>query len=131
MKRTPWQDRIVLVAGLWLFASPFALGTASLSHPATVAAYVCATMLVSSAAESSGVPDPVQEAIIFIVGAGLAATPWMLGYEEDDALAANAVAAGAVVCACAVAGLVRRRLAERDALRPRATPAFPHEGQTS
>ena len=71
MKRAPWEDRIVLVAGIWLFVSPFAVGTPWLSHPATVTAMVCAAMLVSCTAQSPEIPDAVQEWVVIAVSLGL------------------------------------------------------------
>jgi predicted MFS family arabinose efflux permease len=109
MTCSQWHDRLVLLAGLWLFASPFALGTASLAHPATVAAYVAAVVLVSSAAEAPPVPDAVEEWIVIAVALALAASPWLLGYDAERALAVNALVVGGVVAACALVALVRGR----------------------
>lgn len=107
--KTPWEDRIVTVAGAWLFFSPFALGTPWLSHPATVTAMACAAMLVSAAAEASPVPDFVQEVVIATVGLGLATSPWLLGYSALPAPTLNAVAVGVIAIVAAACGLVRRR----------------------
>ncbi|HSN22486.1 MAG TPA: SPW repeat protein [Usitatibacter sp.] len=108
MKGCPWHDRLVLLAGIWLFISPFALGVPSLSHPAVVAAYVAGAALVSSAAEAPAVPDLVEEWIALTVGAGLAATPWLLGYAQEPGATANAVVIGALVSMCALLGLLHR-----------------------
>ncbi len=109
MNCAQWHDRLVLAAGLWLFASPFALGTASLAHPATVAAYVAAVVLVSCAAEAPAVPDAVEEWIVIAVALALAASPWLLGYDAQRLLAGNALIVGGLVAACALFGLVRGR----------------------
>lgn len=111
MNWSQWHDRLVLGAGLWLFASPFALGTASLAHPATVAAYVAAVVLVSCAAEAPAVPDAVEEWIVIAVALALAASPWLLGYQAETALAANALIVGGLVAACGLVGLLRSRSA--------------------
>ncbi len=109
MKRAPWEDRIILVAGIWLFVSPFAVGTPWLSHPATVTAMVCAAMLVSCTAESPAIPDAVQEWVVIAVSLGLAASPWLLDYSQLRTATVNAVAVAAVAALCALSALVRRR----------------------
>ncbi len=121
MKGTPWQDRLILVAGIWLLASPFVVGTAELSHPATVAALVAAAMLVSSAAEAPIVPDVVEEWIDLTVAVSLAASPWLLGYTDHQESTVNAVVTGAVVAVLALVGLVRARLGHPEA----ANDAYP------
>jgi hypothetical protein len=103
-----WHDRVVLLAGIWLFAAPFALGVPSLTHPAVVAAYACGAVLVSSAAQAPAVPDLIEEWIGLLAGGVLAASPWLLGYTGERALTWNALAVGAVVALCALAGLVRQ-----------------------
>lgn len=108
-----WQDRMILAAGVWLLVSPFALGTPSLTHPATVAAYVSAAVLVGSAAQAPDVPDLVQEFVVIAVALGLMLSPWLLDYSAQRNLTVNAVVVAALVAACAVAGLVRRWLVTR------------------
>lgn len=109
------EDRIILVAGLWLAISPFALGVEVLDHPATVTALVCAAMLVSATAQAPDVPDDVQECVSIAVAIGLAASPWLLGYADQQALTVNALSVGVLVALCAAAGLVHRRLARPGA----------------
>lgn len=108
-----WHDRLVLLAGIWLFVAPFALGVPSLTHPSVVAAYVCGAVLVSSAAQAPAIPDLVEEWIAFVAAAVLAASPWLLGYNDELALTWNAAVVGALVGLCALVGLAR------GALRPR------------
>jgi len=109
MTQTPWEDRIILLAGIWLFVSPFALGTPWLSHPATVAAMTCAAILVSCASEPPVIPDAVQEWVVLGVSLGLAASPWLLGYQDQREMTRNAVAVGAIAAVAAVSALVRSR----------------------
>jgi hypothetical protein len=110
-----WHDRGVLLAGIWLFAAPFALGVPSLTHPPVVAAYVCGAVLVSSAAQAPAVPDLIEEWVGLVAGILLAASPWLLGYNDEPALTWNAVAVGALVAALALVGVVRCALARRSA----------------
>jgi hypothetical protein len=111
VKGPPWHDRLVLLLGLWLFASPFALGVPSLSHPSVVAAYVCGVVLVGSAAEASSAPDAIERWVALATGASLASTPWLLDYTDEEALTINAVAVGALVAVCGALGLLREALA--------------------
>jgi len=111
--RKPWEDWVVIVAAVWLFFAPFALGTPTLDHPATVTALLAAAMLVGAAAEAAPIPDAVQEWVIFAIGAGLAASPWLLDYADLAAPAANAAAVGGLVCACALSSLARRKHGRR------------------
>ncbi len=114
-KGCSWHDRLVLLLGIWLFFAPFALGVPSLSHPAVVAAYVCAIFLIGSAAEAPAIPDVIEEWVALVAGASLAATPWLLDYTDETALTLNAVVVGALASACAILGLLRRAFAHRDA----------------
>lgn len=114
----PWHDRLVLLLGIWLFLAPFALGVPSLSHPAVVAAYVCAVFLIGSAAEAPPIPDAIEEWVALVAGASLAATPWLLDYTGEAALAWNAVAVGALACSCALLGLARRAFLSRPGKGP-------------
>ncbi len=111
MKGCPWHDRLLLLLGIWLFVAPFALGVPSLSHPAVVAAYVCAVVLLGSAAEAPPIPDAIEEWVALSAGASLAATPWLLDYTDERALTWNAVIVGAAASFCAVLGLLRRAFA--------------------
>jgi hypothetical protein len=107
MKSTPWQDRLILVAGIWLLVSPFVVGTAEFSHPATVTALVAGAMLVSSAAEAPIIPDVFEEWVDITVAIALAASPWLLDYASYRESTLNAVATGSLVGICAVIGLLR------------------------
>ena len=113
MKGCPWHDRLILLLGIWLFVAPFALGVPSLSHPAVVAAYVCAVVLLGSAAEAPAIPDAIEEWVALAAGASLAATPWLLDYTDETALTRNAVVVGTLAASCALLGLLRRSLAAR------------------
>lgn len=121
MNSAPWEDRLILAAGIWLLVSPFALGTPSLSHPAAVAAYACAAILVCSSADAPAIPDLVQETVVIAVALAFMASPWLLGYATEKGLTLNAVGVGGVVAACALAALVHGRLiAQRAGQRPSA-----------
>lgn len=108
MKRTPWQDRIILLAAVWLIASPYVLGPRLFAHPATVAALVCAAMLISCAAEAPPIPDIVAEWVTIAVGFAFAASPWLLEYTGETSATLNAVGVGLLVAACALSALVSR-----------------------
>lgn len=117
-KGCPWHDRLLLLLGIWLFVSPFALGVPSLSQPSVVAAYVCGVVLLGSAAEAPAIPDVIEEWVALVAGASLAATPWLLDYSDEAALTWNAVAVGALALSCALLGLLRRARLARPAKAP-------------
>ncbi len=118
MQRTPWQDRLVVVAAVWLVAAPFVLGPRVLTHPATVSDFVCAAMLVSSAADAPPIPDVLEEWVILIVGLGFMASPWLLEYTDERNATVNALAVGGLVALCALSALVTRSfLVHRGASR--------------
>ncbi|MGZ5036173.1 MAG: SPW repeat protein [Usitatibacter sp.] len=102
-------DWIVLASAIWLYASPFVFGTATLAYPATALAWVCAVALLVSSSEALTVPDVVEQWMDVVVGLALVAGPWLLGFDGDSVPATNSVIVGIVVCACAIAGVIRDR----------------------
>lgn len=107
MKVKLWQDWVLLVAAAWLFAAPFVLGFAALSHPAAVVAWVCAIVLFVSASEALVVPDAIEEWVDSVAGLVLMISPWVLGFSGEPLAAWNSVTVGLVVVACAISALAR------------------------
>lgn len=110
-----WQDWVILAAAAWLYVAPFVLKIASLQNPATVLSWVCAVVLMISAAEAMTVPDVIEEWVDVVAGAALVVGPWVLGFSADGAATANSVAVGLVVISCAVSVLGNERRAAQRA----------------
>lgn len=113
MKVRYWQDWAILALAVWLYAAPFVMGTARLSHPATMLAWASAVVLMVSAAEAITFPDVLEEWVDVAVAALLVAGPWIFGFSHEAAPTANSVAVGVAVLACALSVLARVRSERR------------------
>lgn len=102
-----WQDWVLLACAAWLFISPFVLGYASGPAAAAWAAWIASVVLFISAAEALVIPDALEEWVDFVVGLGLVASPWLLGYSGEIVPAANSVVTGVVVATVAILALSR------------------------
>ncbi|HQY27927.1 MAG TPA: SPW repeat protein [Burkholderiaceae bacterium] len=97
MIRAHWQDRIEVALGLWLVASPFVLGVKL--QPAAWAAILAGAAVVTLAVEAFYYPEIIEEWGNLAVGVGLAASPWLLGYDGEQSAMINAVACGVAIAA--------------------------------
>ncbi len=97
MIRAHWQDRIEVALGLWLVASPFVLGMAH--QLAAWSAMLAGVAVVTLAVEAFYYPEIVEEWGNLAVGIGLAASPWLFGYDGERIAMANALACGIAVAA--------------------------------
>ncbi len=97
MIRAHWQDRIEVALGLWLVASPFVLGMAH--QLAAWSAMLAGVAVVTLAVEAFYYPEIVEEWGNLAVGIGLAASPWLFGYDGERAAMANALACGVGIAA--------------------------------
>lgn len=104
-----WQDWAILAASLWLYASPFVFGKASLAHPSTMLAWGCAVVLMVSASEALAMPDPLEEWVDVAAALALMAGPWVLGYSGQPGPAINSFVVGLAVLGLAVSALIRDR----------------------
>ncbi|MBN9461537.1 MAG: SPW repeat protein [Burkholderiales bacterium] len=97
MIRAHWQDRIEVALGLWLVASPFVLG---MRHQgAAWAAMLAGVAVVTLAVDAFYYPEIVEEWGSLALGIGLAASPWLLGFQAEPAALANALACGVAIAA--------------------------------
>ncbi len=106
-KSDAWQDGATLAVAGWLFLAPFVLDFMPLTNPAAMIAWICAVLLYISASEALVFPDIIAETLDSGVGAGLAVSPWVLGYSDNEAATYNAIAAGTIVALCGISSLVR------------------------
>ncbi len=96
-----WQDPVNLVLGLWLIASPWALGYAAETPPMWNA--VILGILVGAAALIALFRVMAwEEWVNLAFGAWLVVSPWILGFSGLAAAMWNAVIVGIVVAALAL-----------------------------
>lgn len=96
-----WQDTINVLLGLWLIASPWALGFAT---ETTLAWNVWVTgMIIAVVAIAALIAFQTWEEWINVaLGAWLTVSPWVLGFTGNDAAMWNAIAVGVVVAGLAL-----------------------------
>lgn len=97
MIRAHWQDRIEVALGLWLVASPFVLGFTR--QPAAWSAMLAGVAVVTLAVEAFYYPEIVEEWGNLAVGIGLAASPWLFGYDSERVAMINALGCGLAIAA--------------------------------
>ena len=106
-KSDVWQDGVILAAAGWLFLAPFVLDFMPLTNPAAMIAWICAVLFYISASEALVFPDIIAETLDSGVGAGLAISPWVLGYSDNHTATYNALAVGTIVSLCGISSLLR------------------------
>lgn len=108
MKMKHWQDAAILVIGLWMIVSPWALGFRAEALPLwnaiVVGALIGAVALYALYEVSAW-----QEWAAVLFGAWLVVSPWVLGFSGLSAAMLNAVLAGAAVLALALWALAADR----------------------
>ena len=92
-------EGLVFLAAVWLLLAPLVLDFLDLGGPAIFAAWGSAILLYLSVSEATVFPGVVDEWLDAIVATGLIASPWLLGYDGNEAAMYNAVATGLVVLA--------------------------------
>jgi ABC-type branched-subunit amino acid transport system permease subunit len=99
MKRVKhWQDAVNAILGLWLIASPWALGFAA-DRPVFNNAVIVGIALLAFAVASMFAPQAWEEWIAGALGLWLIASPWILGFSAMHAVMLAMVATGVVVLA--------------------------------
>lgn len=98
MIRAHWQDRIEVALGLWLVASPFALGLQD-PQSAAWAAIIAGVAIVTFAVDAFYYPEIVEEWGNLAIGLLLLASPWLLGYSMLQIASINAVVCGLAIAA--------------------------------
>jgi hypothetical protein len=105
-----WQDWGLLVLGLWLLASPWVLGFASIADPAALAAWILGAAVVVLATAAVSTPRAWEEVVAVVLGITLIASPWVVGFDapwllsldEREAVVTSSAASGVLVGALAV-----------------------------
>jgi hypothetical protein len=107
MKNTRWQDWVNLLLGIWLFISPWALAYAAEWPRAAWNAHIFGAAIVIFAAVAVYVPQVWEEWLNIVLGIWMIISPWILGFDSNRNVTANAVAVGVLVTALAVWAMAR------------------------
>ncbi|MCC8940365.1 hypothetical protein CI1B_56190 [Bradyrhizobium ivorense] len=97
MRIQHWQDAASLLVGVWLIASPFALG---FSGAALWISIALGLGVVLFALEAFIIPSYLEEWGEMLMGAALVLAPWTFGYEQGP-VTTSSVLGGIVVIALA------------------------------
>lgn len=97
MKR--WQDWVNALLGLWMVASPWILDFVDSDRVAAQSAWILGAAILVFAGIAIYVPKVWEEALNLILGVGLIASPWALGFADQQTPMTNAVVVGLLVIA--------------------------------
>jgi hypothetical protein len=88
-----WQDQVILLLGILLFLSPFALGYPGNSPPATNAFIAGAVMAILAAFD---LYKTYVWAVVLniVIGAWVAVSPWLVGVVPDRPMTATMLIVG-------------------------------------
>lgn len=94
-----WQDWGNVFLGLWMLASPWILGFAASENVAARTAWILGAAIIVFAGIAVYIPKAWEEVLNIVLGIGLIASPWGLGYTDQTTPTANAVVVGLLVTA--------------------------------
>lgn len=96
-----WQDQLILLLGLWLIVSPFAIG-----YPGTSAAagnaIIAGIVMAALAAFDLYKTYVWAVALNLVVGAWVAVSPWFIDVLQERAMMASLIASGVATVVLAV-----------------------------
>ena len=90
---TRWQDQLMVVIGVWLFISPWALGYPDDSPPA-INVFIAGAVIALSAAFDLVNTYVWAVLLNIVVGVWVAASSWLVGVVRDPAMTWSLVLAG-------------------------------------
>ncbi len=96
MSKERWQDWVSLVAGIWLFLSPWVL-KAPLNGGATWSFCIVGAVIAIAAVAALAAYQLWEEWVDVMLGVLLIISPWALGFASTTTLRWNAVIVGVVV----------------------------------
>jgi succinate dehydrogenase/fumarate reductase cytochrome b subunit len=88
-----WQDRAILLLGIWLFISPFALGYPS-GSPAALNAFIAGAVMAALAACDLYKTYVWAVLVNLVVGVWTAVSPWLVGVVQERPMATSLLAVG-------------------------------------
>ncbi len=88
-----WQDQVILLLGLWLFISPWALGYPS-SAPLGTSAHIAGAGMAILAAFDLYKTYVWAVVVNLLIGAWVAVSPWVLGIADQRRMLNNLVVIG-------------------------------------
>lgn len=88
-----WQDGVILLLGVWLFISPWVMGYPSDSTPA-VNAYIAGAIIAALAIFDLYKTYVWAVLVNIIVGAWVAASPWVVGVAGDGQMSMSMLVVG-------------------------------------
>ncbi|MCG2585466.1 SPW repeat protein [Massilia sp. TS11] len=91
-----WQDQVILLLGLWLFVSPWAMNIAA-DSPLAMNAHVSGLLMAILAAFDLYSTYLWAVLLNMAVGVWTALSPWALRTTDNQAMVANAVIVGVAV----------------------------------
>lgn len=101
MSSRRWQDQVILLLGLWLFASPFVLGYPSESAQA-VNSYTAGLVIALLAVFDLYKTYMWAVVVNMLVGLWVAVSPWVPAFADRGALMTNHVIVGVAVLVLAL-----------------------------
>ena len=101
-----WKNSLCMLAGLWLWISPFVLhfklGSDASSNANVVGIFIGALSMMAIAT-----PQVWEEWTKVILGLWLLASPWLLGFSHQTVAAANIMIVGLAVVVLSLWSLAR------------------------
>jgi succinate dehydrogenase/fumarate reductase cytochrome b subunit len=88
-----WQDRAILLLGIWLFISPFALGYPG-GSPAALNAFIAGAVMAALAACDLYKTYVWAVLVNLVVGVWTAVSPWLVGVVQERPMATSLLAVG-------------------------------------
>lgn len=120
IKITRLQDRIEIAVGIWLLVSPWLLGYAVPFAAAAACASIVAVAVLIVSIDDLRFPNALEEWMDVAFGAGLMASPWIVGYSNIKVATINAVLSGLLIAgmACWSLAQLKGRAAGSDEQTP-------------
>ncbi|MBI4292551.1 MAG: SPW repeat protein [Betaproteobacteria bacterium] len=115
MRQNQWKDVVMLIAGIWLAASPWALDHADegsrMFYNAVGAGLATVVFSIADLVMTRdwSAPPTVKALVgLLVIGLWTVASPWILGFSAQRDMTLNTVVVGVVVAAVALWQVVDR-----------------------
>jgi hypothetical protein len=107
-----WKNVICMLAGLWLWLSPFILQFKLGSH-ASSDANIVGIFIGTLSMMAIATPQVWEEWTKVVLGVWLLASPWLLGFSHQTVAADNIMIVGLVVVVLSLWSLARRSMPQQ------------------